>query len=86
MNNWGLAHADLPPPIGPQTHPPTFAESPPGTGACVLTHPRNRPAHSNIASGLVGNPLTRKELGIEDCGVFGLGIGDSGLRGLRIEN
>ena len=27
--------------IGPLTPPPTFAGSPPGTGAWVLAHPRN---------------------------------------------
>ena len=27
--------------VGPLTPPPTFAGSPPGTGAWVLAHPRN---------------------------------------------
>jgi hypothetical protein len=31
------------PKIGPLTHPPTFAVSPPGTGSWVLAHPRNVP-------------------------------------------
>ena len=36
-----LAPEDLAPPIGPYTSPLTFAVSPPGGGAWVLTHPRN---------------------------------------------
>jgi len=39
----GLLEISLRDGIGPRTPPPTFAGSPPETGAWVLTHPRNGP-------------------------------------------
>ena len=62
--------------IGPLTPPPTFAGSPPGTGAWVLAHPRNGIGSWNQ------QPITNNQQPAVFGGVIGHGslvIGYGGL-------